>query len=102
MCAGASRTSLDRVPSYLVETYLARGAGGERTACERRARLAAEKLTREGTRIGFEGSIHVPEDEICFFLFAAPSAQEATLAAQDAGIEPLRVVEAIASGEVGR
>jgi hypothetical protein len=45
--------------------------------------------------VGFEGSIHVPEDEICFFTFAAPSGREAALAAQRAGLEPLRVVEAI-------
>jgi hypothetical protein len=85
------------VPSYLVETFLARGAAGERGARERRARSAAEKMTREGTRVGFEGSIHVPEDEICLFTFAAPSGREAALLAQRAGLEPLRVVEAVSS-----
>jgi hypothetical protein len=85
------------VPSYLVETYLVRGAAGERHARERRARSAAEAMTREGTRVGFEGSIHVPEDEICFFTFAAGSAREAALVAQRAGLEPFRVVQAISS-----
>lgn len=56
-------------------------------------------MTREGTRVGFVGSIHVPEDEICFFTFAAPSGREAALVAQRAGLEPLRVIEAIASGK---
>jgi hypothetical protein len=87
------------VPSYLVETFLARGAAGEREARARRARSAAEKMTREGTRVGFEGSIHVPEDEICFFTFAAPSGREVALVAQRAGLEPLRVVEAVPSGK---
>ena len=87
------------MPSYLVETYLARGARGERVARDGRARSAAAELTREGTRVGFGGSIHVPEDEICFFTFAAPSGRDAALAAQRAGLEPLRVVEAIPSGE---
>jgi hypothetical protein len=87
------------VPSYLVETFLARGASGERQARELRARSAAEAMTREGTRIGFEGSIHVPEDEICFFTFAAPSSLDAALVAQRAGLTPLRVVEAIPSGK---
>ncbi len=87
------------MPSYLVETFLARGAAGERRARERRAGLAAEAMTREGTRVGFEGSIHVPEDEICFFTFAAPSSRAAALVARRAGLEPLRVVEAIPSGE---
>ncbi|HKU55436.1 MAG TPA: hypothetical protein VJP41_00245 [Gaiellaceae bacterium] len=85
------------MPSYLVETFLARGSAGEREACERRARSAAEAMTREGTRVGFEGSIHVPEDEICFFAFAAPSGGAAALAAQRAGLQALRVVEAIPS-----
>jgi len=87
------------MPSYLVETFLARGAAGERQARERRASLAAEALTREGTRVRFGGSIHVPDDEICFFTFDAPSGREAALVAQRAGLEPLRVVEAVSSIE---
>jgi len=87
------------VPSYLVETFLPRGAAGERTARERRARSAAEELTRQGTHVRFEHTIHVPEDEICFFVFDAPSAREAGLAAQQAELHPLRVVEAVSSGK---
>ena len=82
------------MPSYLVETYLARGRAGERAARERRARSAAEELTRGRTRVHFDRSIHLPEDEICFYVFDAPSAREAALAAQRAGLDPLRVVEA--------
>jgi hypothetical protein len=89
------------VPSYLVETFLARGAADERRARERQARSVAEAMTREGTRIDFEGFIHVPEDEICFFAFAARSRREAAFAAQRAGLEPLRVVEAIPSRKKG-
>ena len=85
------------MPSYLVETFLARGAARERLARERRARSAAEAMTREGTRVGFEGSIHVPEDEICFFTFAASSGGDAALVAQRAGLQALRVVEAVPS-----
>jgi hypothetical protein len=87
------------VPSFLVETYLARGDAGERAARERRARSAAEELTRAGTRVRFDRSIHVPEDEICFFVFDVPSGRDAALAAQRAGLEPFRVVEAISSGK---
>jgi len=54
-------------------------------------------MTREGTRVCFERSIHVPEDEICFFAFAAASGRDAVVAAELAGLEPLRVVEAISS-----
>ena len=85
------------MPSYLVETYLARGQAGERAKRERRARSAAEELTRDLKRVRFEHSIHVPEDEICFYVFDAPSAREAARAAQHAGLDPLRVVEAVPS-----
>jgi hypothetical protein len=87
------------VPSYLVETYLARGQAGERAARDRRARSAAEELTLERTQVRFAHSIHVPEDEICFFLFDAPSGRDAALAAQRAGLDPFRVVEAVSSPE---
>jgi hypothetical protein len=87
------------VPSYLVETYLARGQAHERAARERRARSAAEELTQETTRVRFDRSIHVPEDEICFYVFDAPSARHAAEAAQRAGLDPIRVVEAVSSGK---
>lgn len=87
------------MPSYLVETYLARDDMEGVAARERRARSAAEELTREGTRVRFEGSIHVPEDEMCFFAFEAGSGGEAALVAQRAGLDPLRVVEAVPSGK---
>ena len=87
------------MPSYLVETFLARGAAGERRARERSATSAAEAMTGEGTRVRFVGSIHVPEDEICFFTFEAPSGREAALLAQRAGLDPLRVVKSVSSGK---
>jgi hypothetical protein len=83
------------VPSYLVETHLARGLAGERASREWRARLAAEDLTQERTGVRFERSIHVPEDELCFFVFEARSARDVALAAQRAGLDPIRVVEAV-------
>ncbi|HSL65107.1 MAG TPA: hypothetical protein VK874_10665 [Gaiellaceae bacterium] len=90
------------MPSYLVETFLARGAAAEREARERRARAAAEELTREGTSVGFEHAIHVPEDEVCFFVFVAPSAEVAERTAERARLDALRVVEAVSSREETR
>ncbi len=54
------------MPSCLVETYLPRSRAGEQTVQERRARSAADDLTREGTYVRFKRWIHVPEDEVCF------------------------------------
>jgi hypothetical protein len=89
------------MPSYLVETFLPRGAAGERRAREVRARSAAVELTRQGTRVTFKGSIHVPEDEICFFTFVATSGVVAALVAERAGLRPLRVVESDSSIQGG-
>ena len=85
------------MPSYLVETYLARGVAGELTTREQRARSAAKELTQEGASVRFDRSIHVPEDETCFFVFDAPSGREAALAAERAELDPIRVVEAVSS-----
>jgi hypothetical protein len=87
------------MPSYLVETYIARGRASELEARERRARSAAEELTQGATRVSFDRSIHVPEDEICFYVFDAPSAHDAEVAAQRAGLDPIRVVEAVSSAK---
>jgi hypothetical protein len=81
------------VPSYLVETYLARGHAGEFAARERRARSVADELAC----VSFDRSIHVPEDELCFFVFDAPSSTDALLAAERAELDPIRVVEAVSS-----
>ena len=66
-------------------------------ARETRARSAAEELTKAGTAVRFDGVIHVPEDEICFFMFGAPSSREAALVAQRAELDAFRVVEAVTS-----
>jgi hypothetical protein len=79
------------MPSYLVETYLPRGRAQERAAGEQRARSAAAELAR----VQFERSIHVPEDEICFYVFDAPSGRDAALAAERAELDPIRIVEAV-------
>lgn len=87
------------MPSYLVETYLARGDAGGRAAREGRARSVAAELTGQGTQVRFDRTIHLPEDEICFFVFEAPSGRDAAFAAERAELSPLRVVEAVSSGE---
>ena len=81
------------MPSYLVETYLARGDAGEHAIRERRARSAADELAG----VSFDRSIHVPEDEICFFVFDAPSSRDVLLTAERAELSPIRIVEAVSS-----
>ena len=81
------------MPSYLVETYLARGDASEHATRERRARSAADELAG----VSFDRSIHVPEDEICFFVFDAPSSRDVLLTAERAELSPIRIVEAVSS-----
>ncbi|MDP9183501.1 MAG: hypothetical protein M3P04_12090 [Actinomycetota bacterium] len=88
------------MPNYLVETYLARERLGERSAQERHVRDAAAQLTREGRLVRFTRSLHLPEDEVCFFVLDAPSGRDAALAAERAGLDPIRVVEALSSDAV--
>lgn len=85
------------MPSYLIETYLARCTDGERAAREHRAYSAAAEAAQTGARVSFDGSIHVPDDELCFFVFVAPTASQAAEVARQAGLDPLRVVEALPS-----
>ncbi|HEV7640449.1 MAG TPA: hypothetical protein VGO39_06275 [Gaiellaceae bacterium] len=85
------------MPSYLVETYLARNLAGERASRERRARSAAQQMAGKHGAVRFERSIHIPEDELCFFVFEAPTSRHVALVAERAGLDPLRVVEAISS-----
>jgi hypothetical protein len=85
------------MPSYLVETYLPANRGDDRSAGERRAESAAQELTRTEAPVRFDCSFHVPEDEICFFVFEAPSSRAAAVAAERAELDAIRVVEAVSS-----
>lgn len=85
------------MPSYLVETFLARCDADVHAAGVDRARAGAETLSRTGVRVEFEGVIHVPEDETCFFVFVAESTADAARAARLAQLDPVRIVEAVTS-----
>ncbi len=85
---------------FLVELYVARtdGAAVDRGAVN--ARRAAQKLTREGTPVRYLRSIFVPEDEICFHLYEAETAEHVREAARRAELSFERVTEAF--GESSR
>lgn len=80
---------------FLVELYVSRT---EPLAAEQgaaRARLVAEELTREGTPVRYLRSIFVPEDETCFYLYEAASADAVRTATERAALPIERVVEAV-------
>ena len=59
---------------FLAELYVSRGDSAAARRRAKRARLAAEELRGEGTEVRYVRSIHVPEEETCFFLYEAASA----------------------------
>jgi hypothetical protein len=81
------------MPSYRVETFLAREATSECTAREWRARSAVGELRRQGVRVRFDRVIRLPEEETCLFVFDAATARDAALVAELAQLGPFRVVE---------
>jgi Protein of unknown function (DUF4242) len=85
------------VAEFLVEIYLSRVNGVDASVA--RARAAADELTGEGTPVRYLSSIFVPEDETCFFLYQAASADAVSEAARRASLVFERVSEAVAESK---
>jgi len=83
------------VPSYLVEAYVPRSRAREARAAGRRARAAAEELSREGSPIHYVRTTFLPEDETCFHVFEAASEDAVGEACRRAGIRSGRIVPAV-------
>lgn len=83
------------MPEYLVELYVPRGAQARIADGATRARDAAEQLTREGTPVRYLRSLFVPEDETCFYLYEASSAEVVRDALRRAQLDFERVAEAL-------
>ena len=71
---------------YLVELYVAQGDYHAARLHAERAERAGADLTREGHPVRCLRSIFVPEDETCFLLYEAPSADLVAEAVQRAGL----------------
>jgi Protein of unknown function (DUF4242) len=85
------------MPEFLVELYVSRDNGTAVESSARRARLAAKELTREGRTVQYVRSIFVPEDETCFFLYEATTADDVAEAARRASLPFDRVALAVAA-----
>jgi hypothetical protein len=84
---------------FLVELYVARKDVGTLERSARRARQVAELLSSEGTPVRYLRSIFMPEDETCFLIYEAGSAEAVRAAATQAELPFERVTKAIAAGE---
>ena len=80
------------MPTYLLEAYLPRSRAQTARAAGKRARAAAEELSREGTAIRYVRTTFLPEDETCFHLFDAVSAAAVEMVGRRAGLGRGRVV----------
>src|SRR5262245_51919637 len=71
---------------YLVELYVAHGDHAAARQQAERAEQAGADLTREGRPVQCLRSIFVPEDDTCFLLFEAPSADLVAETVRRAGL----------------
>jgi hypothetical protein len=81
---------------FLLELYISCSDHAAVSESAQRARLAAARLHGEGTLVRYLRAIFVPEDETCFLVFEAASADNVRRAARLAGLPAERVVEALA------
>lgn len=81
--------------TYLVEIYLPAADTARVDGTLARAEAAAEELARGGADLRFVRSTYIPDDETCFLVYEAGSAELARAACIRAGIPSDRVLSAI-------
>jgi len=86
---------------FLVEFYLSRTDAAAFDRSVRRARLAAEEQTRHGTLVRYLRSMYLPEDETCFLLYEAESAEAVHRAAVLAAVTFERVSKVVGDTRPG-
>jgi hypothetical protein len=85
------------VAEFLLEVYMSRADGAtELDDGAGRAHRAAEELLGEGTPVRLLRAIFVPEDETCFYLYEAASADAVREAAERAVLPFERIAETVA------
>jgi Protein of unknown function (DUF4242) len=83
------------MPEFLLERYVSRAGRAAVKADAERARLAADELKREGTAVRYIRLFFVPDEETCFFLYEAASAEHVHEAARRAGLSSHSMVEVV-------
>jgi hypothetical protein len=80
---------------FLAEIYLPRSRTGDSSRAARCARAAAEQLSREGTPVRHVRTTLLPEDETCFHVFDATSADAVGEVGRRVGLSWARIVPAV-------
>jgi hypothetical protein len=83
------------MPEFLLELYV-HGPDAAMSGAARRARLGAKALTGDGTPVRCLRPIFVAEDETCFLLYEAASADAVRRAAERAGLPFEHLAEVVA------
>jgi hypothetical protein len=83
------------MPSYLVETYVPRRRAHELDAVGREIRAAIAELACEGVVVRYVRTTLLPDDETCFHVLEASSAEAVERICRLAGLGLVRVVTAI-------
>jgi hypothetical protein len=78
---------------FLLELYVPRTDGAALAREAERARRAAAAATRSGAQVRYVRSFLVPEDETCFVVFEAATADDVRSAALLAGLRFEHVAE---------
>lgn len=84
------RRTVVRVPSFILETYVARLSTGGLADLVGRVRLATA-----GTEVSHVRSYFVPEDDMCMHVFEGPSVAAVQAVADGAGLETERIVQSV-------
>ena len=95
MAEDAGGSTVGVMANFLIELYLPRTAVAAFACSARRARHAADELSRQGTPVRYLHSIFVPADEMCFHLYEADSPEGVREAARRAALPFERVSEAV-------
>ena len=83
------------MPGYAVEVYLPRSHADEAHAAAQRARGAVEEMVGEGAAISYVRTTFLPDDETCFHLFEAASAEAVEEVSRRAELGRARVIAVI-------
>jgi hypothetical protein len=89
------------VKQFLIEVYLPRSRAGELAAAKERVRGATAHVSRSDGDIRYVRAMYVPEDETCFYVFDASSADLVAEVRGLAGLRDGRVVETLSDAKGG-
>lgn len=81
---------VERMPRFLVESYVVRSQAAFDDAC-----ALARRTADHGDGIGYVDTTYLPGDETVLHLFDAPSAEALEQAGRSAGLQFERIVQAV-------